>query len=78
MKSAISLVGIAKESVFQLLESRFKHSLNVSQSSTGNTQSMEIKLLLAACAASHAAGSNSANHFKSDIYDPCPFNTYLI
>ena len=30
--------------------------------------------LLAACAASHAAGPNSASHFKSDIYDEAVLN----
>ena len=31
-------------------------------------------MLLAACAASHAAGTNSANHFKGDIYDEAVLN----
>ena len=30
--------------------------------------------LLVACAASHAAGPNSASHFKSDIYDQTVLN----
>ena len=29
---------------------------------------------LAACAASHAAGPNSASHFKGDIYDEAVLN----
>ena len=33
-----------------------------------------IKSILAACAASHAAGTNSANHFKGDIYDEAVLN----